>query len=314
MSSNAKFIFQGSMILQDNNGRLYNQSGGTANYGYAPLIGKESGFQRNFWGGSRLEITKNTLRMKMKVQLGDKYYNGSSWTTTNSTFTIPFYTGNGTDKLYEDKKHDEIFYTEHNIKDNSSSTDTESGYIINLSGMGSNKAIPAKPKFTFYTFNPLTFSNTLYTVWIKDFDVKGIVPVTTEVDENETDTIYTNEIDATYVKELSDIEFKICTWDNKMLNYSAPVYVSNGDYVFLDKLSNTAMNLTERSENQLINRIVNQYKDPGIKLELTLRSNYIRPWSAIYENDNMAGKVMIVDSMSVNYRYDRATFNLVEKK
>lgn len=48
MSSNAKYLVKGSMILQDNRGYLKNQSGGTAHYGYFPTTELESGYQGNF--------------------------------------------------------------------------------------------------------------------------------------------------------------------------------------------------------------------------------------------------------------------------
>lgn len=48
MSSNAKYLVKGSMILQDNRGYLKNQSNGTAHYGYFPTTELESGYQGNF--------------------------------------------------------------------------------------------------------------------------------------------------------------------------------------------------------------------------------------------------------------------------
>ena len=137
------------------------------------------------------------------------------------------------------------------------------------------------------------------------------MPITGDEDDNETDTIYSNVINEDNVKEFSDIEFKICTWDNKMLNYSAPAYYTGSDYKFIDTLTNSALNLTERSENQLINRIVNQYTDPAIKLELNLGTD-IKPYTLITEP--VLGKTMIVNSISYDYRYDKATVNVVEKK
>ena len=47
MSSNAKYLVKGSMILEDCPGYMKNQSGGTAHYGYFPTTELESGFQGN---------------------------------------------------------------------------------------------------------------------------------------------------------------------------------------------------------------------------------------------------------------------------
>lgn len=81
-------------------------------------------------------------------------------------FDVPFYEGSGTDKLYDDKKHDEIFYREFPVRDNVTYNDKieDSGYLISLSGLGYNTIMPVKPKFKFYSFNPVFFSNCLYSV------------------------------------------------------------------------------------------------------------------------------------------------------
>jgi len=96
-----------------------------------------------------------------------------------------------------------------------------------------------------------------------------------------------------------------------MLNYSAPAYLSNGTYKFIDQLKNTALNLTERSENQMINRLVRQYTAPAIKLELNLGINVL-PYTKLTEP--VTEKTMIVNSISYDYRYDKATVYAVEKK
>lgn len=48
LSTNAKILFSGSMILGDEDGQYENMSGGTANVGYFPGLGLTSTFQGNF--------------------------------------------------------------------------------------------------------------------------------------------------------------------------------------------------------------------------------------------------------------------------
>jgi hypothetical protein len=47
-------------------------------------------------------------------------------------------------------------------------------------------------------------------------------------DDWETDTLYTNVINANHIEEGDDIECNINTWDNKVPTYSVVMY-SNGE-------------------------------------------------------------------------------------
>jgi len=77
-------------------------------------------------------------------------------------------------------------------------------------------------------------------VFLKDFDIKAIIGDPTFSDANDSDTVYTNIINDSFVAELKDIKFRICTWDNKKPNYSAVAYKLNGVYKYLDKTFNNA--------------------------------------------------------------------------
>ena len=123
---------------------------------------------------------------------------------------------------------------------------------------------------------------------------------------------------------MPDINFKISTWDNKKPNYSAvAVKDENGTMKYLDKTINTALKTYEesnvegykdglRQEEHLIYRLVNQYSEPCIKLELTLHSS--NDVFALYEDTTINDRYFIVDSINKNYRMDSQEITLIEKK
>jgi hypothetical protein len=78
-------------------------------------------------------------------------------------------------------------------------------------------------------------------VFLKNFKIKAVIGNPAFNDSNESDTVYTNVISDDYVKELKEIKFKICTWDNKKPNYSAVVYTDGTNIKFLDKTYNKVL-------------------------------------------------------------------------
>ena len=111
-----------------------------------------------------------------------------------------------------------------------------------------------------------------YYIWLKDFKISAVLGNPYQDVDFDSDTVYTNIINYDYVNELSDINFKICTWDNKKPNYSAVAYKENSKMFYLDKTINSALSTYEsntledsdttnglRQEEHLICRLVNQY-------------------------------------------------------
>lgn len=312
-SSNVKLLVKGNLILTDRG------TFGSSHTGYFPDTGNLQGNYDGwdwliFGGGNSYAMTKSCLTLKMRLNLGN----------TSGIFNVPFYDiGKENEWLTEDKKHHEIFYTSFDVQNSVVYTDKidEEGYKLNLN-IGPNIVIAAKPTFDIYGMDAIAeLINLISCAFIKDFDIVAAMPHEGGKDENETDTEYSYDIDEDYVSELGKIEFKICTWDNKQLNYSAVAYPTNGvNYAFLDTVYNSGTGETVRPEQQLCYRIVHQYsgKDdegnyvgPSKKLEMTL-TNELMPYTLVTEP--VLGIEMIVDSMDVNYITDSAEINLIEKK
>lgn len=268
-----------------------------------------------------------------KLQLGTKYWNGSEWTTTASTFKLPFLKDDASsDKRRADATMfiDNKFVNTVNWRIGTSDT----GYCIPLFKDTDYSLINGLPLLTVYKpFDPNYHSTKsgddegqhykMNCVFLKDFKIKAIIGNPSYSDSNESDTVYTNTINEDYVKELKEIKFKICTWDNKKPNYSSVAYTDGTNIKFLDKTYNKVLasgqvNLTGsdsdgfRQEEHLIYRLWNQYNTPSIKLNLSLKNN--NKIYGLYGDTTIQNKSFIIDSVDIDYKMNTQELTLIEKK
>ena len=273
---------------------------------------------------------KSTIRaiweyVYCRLQWGNKYWDGKEWQETPCDFKLFF----GEDK---DKKTTETIYKDLKIRNNVSwwTGINKEGYSIPVPNEEiMNDAI----KFRMYTpmqqyddamHEDNQHDGRSYFIWLKDFKIEAVLGNPYLDLDFDSDTIYTNIINENYVNDMPDINFKISTWDNKKPNYSAvAVKDENGTMKYLDKTINTALKTYEesnvegykdglRQEEHLIYRLVNQYSEPCIKLELTLHSS--NDVFALYEDTTINDRYFIVDSINKNYRMDSQEITLIEKK
>ena len=323
VSGDAKFIAKGSLLLTDRTDfqAIRGRDDTTTEIGHFPdsgtLEGDFDGWK--FLGiriGSSMYIYKSDLKLRIDIQV-----------TGNGTYTndVPFYAyeDDPSEELREKKNQHDIFYKDFGIQ-NTPKADLnidEDGYILNTN-LPSGEVVAAKPILTIYAFDALSSRLAGYTysplagIYIKDFDIVAKVPAQYGnlgyEDINNLDTEYTIEINDAYVSECPTIEFKICTYDYKQLNYSAVAYKpGSGNYVYLDELEDDALNQTARAEELLGYRIVNQYSDPAKIVNLNLFPDY-KVYSLVHEG--FLDVDMIVASMDIDYVNDKATVKLIEKK
>lgn len=145
--------------------------------------------------------------------------------------------------------------------------------------------------------------------FIKDFGITLVTPSNEYVDNDNSDTEYSNVINDDYVKELDDVSFKICTWDNKQPNYSCVIYTDGDTSNYLDTTVHRVFNTQQRQEEHYIERIVNQYNSPSIIFNFSLYNEY-QPYSII----SYLNKQFIIDSSSTDWRLDTSQLTLIEKK
>ena len=86
---------------------------------------------------------------------------------------------------------------------------------------------------------------------------------------------------------------------------------SDGVLGYADTLKHKQLNQTLRMEEMLIYRIVNQYKEPRIKLELQLNNQFEMFDKCTYKQED--GKEFIINSLTIDYEADTTNITLIEK-
>lgn len=330
MGGDSKLVVHGSVILADHatypTSRADTPGGGSGGGGHLGYYPDTSNIKGDFDGltfiwdfGKQLKLPRTALKLPLSISLGDDAY----WYGD-----VPFYPDSvdNSQKLIENKNNHEIFYNEFGIRNTVDATDNigGTGFVIPLGNIDSSVAMAVQPSVSLYSMGNVGANITgdkaiasgecpLGCAFLKDFDIVGVMPHQGGKDDNETDTEYSYVIDSDYVSELPTIEFKICTWDKKQLNYSAVAYeYTTGKYYFLDKLHSAALNISQRAEHLLCYRIVNQYSTPAKSLILNVTMDNVRPYTRVREF--YLNTWFIIDSMAFDYINDSVEIKIVEKK
>lgn len=271
----------------------------------------------------------------VRLQVGNNYYDGSGWTTTESTFKVPYL------KLVpsgSEKRADHNMFTENSFQNNVTwrMGITTSGFMIKLPSDG--QLLTGAPKLTIYCpydpdyYNESRDKGKWYRhkrVFLKDLKLKTIVTDPTFSGALDTDTEYTNVINEGYVNELKTITWKISTYDNKKQCFSAVAYMKNDNLYWLDKTFSYATQKGEQNwensdydapkkgelkqEEHMIYRLVNQYSTPSVQLNYTLDLTSMKPWT-VYTEKIQNNKKFIIDEFSIDYENATVDLSLIEKK
>lgn len=273
-----------------------------------------------------------------KLQWGKYYWNGDKYnglnakecwvTDSNTTFKIPYLK----EGSISDRRADATMFKDMNIVNNVSwriGTDKE-GYLIPIS---EDYILNGLPKITVYKpYDPNYGRHGQYykhsVVLLKNFSIEAFIGDPTFSKTNDTDTKYTNIINEGFVQDLSDIDFKVNTWDNKKPNFSCVGYKKDDDtFAFVDTLFNKALSKYEkgterfngtisdgslRMEEHLVYRIINQYSSPNVKLNFSLRNN--NKIYGLFTDYSIRGRKFIVDAINTDYRFNKQELVLIEKK
>ena len=236
---------------------------------------------------------KNTYKEGAKVTLtfmlriGDTYYNGSSWVSTPSTFTVQT----------EELKEAGTFAALKNTKVLSMPYNDLTGWIIETQG---------------------TLKGELYVELvdvdmncaIKDFGMKFQLKDNYVPTDNASDRVYSNVVNTGYINELDEIEEKISSYNHDGLCYSK---VLLGNDFITDNLYEGINHVVVRPENLLLRRIVNQYAYPKTKLtQVLMNDTSIRPIDKLTDNFQ-EGKKFIITGKETKYRTDTTEYKMIEK-
>ena len=230
---------------------------------------------------------KDDIILKMKLKVGDKYWNGTTWTTTDSTFTITI-KGDSTD-----------FNPIANTKTIFMPYSGASGYIIPVS-----EAL--KGVIEFYMYRPTAVDAA--SVYIKDFALK-YAKVDSSGNSN-ADRIYENIVNGEYVNSADDIEFKITSYNNDGACYSKVMFGS--DYL-KDNLYSVIEDKLVRPEEALIRRIINRYSSTKIKLTQQIQfTPSLLPIDTLSDSYFVNKKFLNIGG-EIDYSVDRLSCKMIEQ-
>ena len=271
------------------------------------------------------DIMQQRAYLRCKLQIDDKWWDGEQWTTTESIFNLYFIKEN-TDELRADANMFKELKIVNNVTWNMGLNDT--GYAIPISGV-----MTGTPKFTI--LNPMDFggSSTYQArmLALKDFRIKAVIGDPSYSDAMDTDTQYTNVINPDYVSEAKEVEFKVCTWDNKKPNFSCVAARNGNNYFFVDKIANAALTTdaqsvtyyhgatgeissgTLRAEEWMVLRLTKQYSTPAKVFNVSLKTPmFMLTPSSLFTSATL-GCTFIADKMEFDVKRRKCELKLVEK-
>ena len=308
---NAYYIISGGVLWD----------GATKNSNY-PI---DSGNEKIDINRGRKDISQPMAYLRCKLQQGDKWWNGEQWTTTESIFKLYFIKDNA-----EELRADANMFKELRIV-NTVTWDmglSETGYAIPVPGV-----LTGTPKLT--VLNPMDFGGSSQyqarMIALKNFKMRAVIGDPSYSDSMSTDTEYTNVINPYYVSEAQEVEFKVCTWDNKKPNFSCVATTDGNGYAYVDKLTHAALeddalsvtyyhgptgevsDGTLRAEEWMVLRLTKQYSQPCKVFNVSFKSPMLMITPSMLYTSETLGCTFIADKMEFDVKRRKCELKLVEK-
>lgn len=243
------------------------------------------------------------VRALCEFSIGDYYYNGSEF-VNNSTierFEVKFPLADITGGS---------FASIENTKKLSQPYDGLTGYVIELP---KGKPLTGEVKFCMYPLQPQPgnytelFAGVGY--YIKDLKMEYKRRNDIGKLSDNSDRIYENILNETYINELDEVEFKISSYNNDGACYSK-VMLSN-DYL-RDNLYNSILDDTIRPEEMLITRCINHYSATRIKLTQEIKERADLSPITRLSDTFLVGKKFINAGGSIDYKMNRFECIMIE--
>ena len=287
------------------------------------------------------DFGKGFKLMKAKLQIGDKYWNGSAWTTSQSYFYLPF------SSIYQEDDQDKEGFRAFEWMDMVSNTTYEdkvgaNGYCIPIESTDDvcgqihielfNPTIIPHDTYngqtylaallqTFPTLGTLEQQWKDYSpvVFMKDFKIDYAYTDETEwylAEEIKTDDLkYRNETNSTYELSTSD-EVKINSWQEKRpISKSYPIVnVSGSGRQFLvSTKSPFDSGQNKEQEYELIDKRYRHYQAPHKVYECN-RKSLINPWMKVdlTAQSGLNSGAYVIDSQSFDVRNRNNRVKVIE--
>lgn len=261
------------------------------------LTTDKDGFEGDFKPTGLTSVPK--LFIPMQLRIGDHYYNGSSWVTdSNTIFKV---STTATPNNYVN-----TWLQVYNYNDPELNVPDLNGYIVSFKSITTGDI-----ELTIYNpaINPYStpvFENPIESFFIRNIEISTQRVNASKSDSTKQDTKYENVVNEGFINALDDIEFKITSKNESELSYSKTM---DGNSI-LDVLTNNIDNNSEKPEKLLIQRIINQYKQPKIKLVQVIKPD-ILPYSKVTDS-YLSGKQFVFTGGRINYEDNSIECNLIE--
>jgi hypothetical protein len=247
------------------------------------------------------------VNQKAKFRIGDYYYNGTEWTTTESTF--------GMRVIYEEGGKT---YGTYRSLENTNSFETGLGDLTGYVFQAPSFPIFGECELTLYCIesspvSPLREFGIQY-VYYKDIQVDYSIPNEASIwddwvdKDSKNDLIYENEISGDYIEEAEEIDLKICTNPDGKLALSSVLEGEDGFENFNTKLVSDVYG-EKQAEEILIDRVIDLYNAPRFVIDPTL-ANDAKPYTVFTEPH--LDETFMVAGGEEDVKMERCTYNLVE--
>ena len=280
----------------------------------------------SFWPSGYAGLSWNIRPyLNFKFGIGDKWWNGSGWTNTETNFWVKCRTEEDEDNpsLMSPQNWNTERDTLNNIPftewtgadgykiplDNSIDMNGEVHFAVNMP----NKLA----KLSLYNFDVNTgTSGQNHWCWLKDVALTIHNKLTSE--KKEDDIVYGGEedgvIDANSVMELSDVEMKFTTFPGDApLSYSNVGLATGGFLSGVVEPCLIVSHVLQKPEENVLTKIINQYSSQTIKERLTVDIN-ISPFQKIYDAYWGNGKHFVWNGTEIDLSRATQKITIVETK
>ena len=261
------------------------------------LTTDKDGFEGDFKPTGLTSVPK--LFIPMQLRIGDHYYNGSSWVTdSNTIFKV---STTATPNNYVN-----TWLQVYNYNDPELNVPDLNGYIVSFKSITTGDIELTIYNPAIYPYSTPVFENPIESFFIRNIEISTQRVNASKSDSTKQDTKYENVVNEGFINALDDIEFKITSKNESELSYSKAM---DGNSI-LDVLTNNIDNNSEKPEKLLIQRIINQYKQPKIKLVQVIKPD-ILPYSKVTDS-YLSGKQFVFTGGRINYEDNSIECNLIE--
>jgi hypothetical protein len=223
---------------------------------------------------------------------------------------------------HKNKEGDQVFGVERKLTNTVSwrmgLANSDDGVAIPLP---KDKVLSGKINFKLYTPNHLgrmpMHLNSVQSQICKAFHITELILRYTSADtvkntytgeQYESDILYSNDINESFVNEFDDVTLRVNSYNPKATSYS--YVLDNTKQDFVDKVMNSVTGTEAKPEEHLIQKYVDHYSSPKIKYENTVLDKNITPFSIIREET--LNKEMITNSLTYNLEQGNVNIELTE--